>query len=467
MSSKARSVRSRASSRAVVVPQPATSSWSRADTLVLAVLMLAALLLYLWRLDQPREYIYDEVYHAYTAARLAEGNPAPYDPFATVPPEGKPVNAAYEWTHPALAKLIMQGGILLFGDTPLGWRFASAVFGALGIGIFYVLGRTLFERRVGLTASVLLLLDGLWFVQSRTAMNDIFLVCFLLLAYLAFYHYLTHPDTKRWRYLWLTGAALGLALATKWSGLYSYGLMGMVAAVREVRLYVTKRSAAPLQALLTLAGAFVLVPAALYIGGYVQYFGMGYGWSQWRELQRQMVYYHTNLRACHDWASPGWSWPLLARPVWYYGAYPAAGTVANVFALGNPISWWPALPAIVLVALRWRGQAYRSIGLGLVLLGFLGQWLPWLLSPRISYLYHMLPSVPFGCLAIAYALHQLHVRRVLVWLYLALVLAGFVYFYPQYAAVPISNASADQHYWVRTWQPSSEWAYKCPSGATP
>lgn len=464
MSSKSRSAQLRASRRAVVAPQPPASTWARSDIVVLGLLILAALALYLWRVDQPPEYIYDEVYHAYTAARLAEGNPAPYDPFATIPEQGKPANAAYEWTHPALAKIIMQGGITLFGDTPLGWRFTGAVFGAFGISVFFVLARTMFNRKIGLTATMLLLLDGLWFVQSRTAMNDIFLVCFLLLAYLAFYHYLSHNDDSRSRYLWLTGAALGLAVATKWSGLYSFVLLALIAAGREGRLYFTRRDDAPVRAILTLAGAFMLVPATLYIGGYIQYFSMGYTWSQWRELQRQMLHYHTNLRACHDWASPGWSWPLMLRPVWYYGVSPQAGTVANVFALGNPVSWWPALPAIVLVGVHWRARSYQAISLGLILLGFLGQWLPWLLSPRVAYLYHMLPSVPFGCLAIAYALHQIQARRQLVWAYLALVLAGFVYFYPHYAAVPISHAAAEQHYLVRTWNPDAEWAYKCPSG---
>lgn len=464
MSSKARPARSRAPRRSAVLPAPVASTWSRNDALVLGLFICSALALYLWRIDQPHEYIYDEVYHAYTAARLAEGNPAPYDPFATIPPEGKPANAAYEWTHPALAKLIMQGSIKLLGDTPLGWRFSSAIFGALGIGIFFVLARTLFDRQVGFTATTLLLLDGLWFVQSRTAMNDIFLVCFLLLAYLAFYHYLSRTDNSRWRYLWLTGVALGLAVATKWSGLYSFALMTLIAAGREARLYFMRQHDAPLRALLMVGGALVVVPGAFYIGGYIQYFSMGYTWPEWRELQRQMLHYHTHLRACHDWASPGWSWPLMLRPVWYYSASPAAGAVTNVFALGNPISWWPVLPAIALVGIRWRAQAYRSISLGLILLGFLGQWLPWLLSPRVSYLYHMLPSIPFGCLAIAYALHQWHVRREIVWGYLALVLAGFLYFYPHYAAVPLSESAAEQRYWVRTWQPGSEWAYKCPAG---
>jgi dolichyl-phosphate-mannose--protein O-mannosyl transferase len=439
------------------------AQWTQCDLLLIALAMLCAIALYLFRLNQPGQYIYDEVYHAYTAAQLAEGNPAPYDPFAQIPESDKSLGVAHEWTHPAFAKLPMQLGIKLFGNDPFGWRIANAFFGVLGIGIFFVLGRTFFGRDVATFATVLLLLDGLWFVQSRTAMNDIFLVCFVMLAYLACYHYLSHSDQQRWRYLWLTGIALGFAAATKWSAVYSFGLIGLIAAGREVLLLRRGQQLNILRPLFTLAGAFVVVPFVIYLATYMQYFSMGYSFGEWRELQRQMLVYHTNLRACHDWASPGWTWPLMSRPVWYYGHSPEPGMSANVFALGNPVSWWFYLIAVIVVAFRWRESRGQAIGLGLILVGFIGQWLPWSFSPRVSYLYHMLPAVPFGCLALAYAVYQLQVNRVWKWGYLALVFGGFLYFYPLLAAVPISAQSTDQHYWVQTWKPGSEWAYKCPA----
>ena len=434
--------------------------WSSLDTMTLLVAVLCALSLYFWRLDQPQRYIYDEVYHAYTAARLAEGNRDPYNPFAKVPEQDREqYKVAYEWTHPGFAKLPMQFGIVLFGDTPFGWRFASAIFGAAGIGLMYSLGRMMFNRELGLIAAGLLLLDGLWFVQSRTAMNDVFLVSFLMLSYLSFYQYLTAPFNKRWRHLWATGVALGFALATKWSALYSFGLIGLVATIWEGRVWLSgtdgqapKRPSRLLQSIGTLAGALLVVPLALYIGGYIQYFLMDYSWSDWRELQRQMWWYHSNLKATHAWASRWWTWPLLIRPVWYHVAY-GETTIANVFALGNPLIWWLFLPAIGFVAVKWWQSDFRTIALGLVLLGFLGQWLPWFFSPRISFLYHMLPSVPFGCLAIAYSVQQLRTPRQAMWTYIGLVLIAFIYFYPQYAGWPVTLQYADQHYWLSTWRP--------------
>lgn len=453
----------------------AVARWTQLDTQIMLLAVVCALALYIFRLDRPGRYIYDEVYHAYTAAKLAAGIRDPYMFNTVVPPEDKEVyKVHYEWSHPALAKPLMQTGIWLFGNNSFGWRFASAIFGALGIGIMYTLGRTLFDRTVALIGTGLLLFDGLWFVQSRTAMNDVFLVCFLMLAYLSFYLYLSRLDARRWLWLAAVGVALGLAVATKWSALYSIGLIGLVAGLREARrglLLLRERPVralgVSLGALVGLVGLLLAVPAVLYIGGYFQFFLMGYTLKDWRELQWQMWNYHSTLEACHDWASPWWSWPLLIKPVWYHVANNPDGTVENVFAMGNPLIWWLFLPAMFFAVYCWWRSDFRSIALGVVLLAFFGQWLPWALSPRISYFYHMLPSVPFACLALAYSLQQLGQRgrsgQRLALGYLGLVCVAFLFFYSHYTALPVSAAYTNVHYWLPTWVPGSEWAYKCPS----
>ena len=441
----------------------------RLDALVVALVVACAAALYFWRLDQPPAYIYDEVYHAYTAAQLAAGNADAYLWNTSVPEADRARGVAYEWVHPALAKLPMQAGVRLWGDTPFGWRFASAVFGAAGVGLLYLLGRTLFDRTVALLAAALLLLDGLWFVQARTAMNDVFVVCFLLLAYLLFARYLRSAPGRRGRPLWLCGLALGLAVATKWSAVYSLGLLAVVAAGREAWLLRTGAERSAVRALLTPVAVFVAVPAAVYLGGYAQFFLMGHTLAEWRELQGQIWRYHSTLAACHDWASPAWTWPFLLRPVWYHTAGFADGTVANVFAMGNPLLWWAFPSAVAVAGVLWAAGRFRALGLGLLLLGFLGQWAPWLGSPRIAYLQHMLPSLPFACLAVGYLLGRgwrgwRGRARPLVAAYLACAALAFLFFYSHYAAVPVSAEYTRLHYWLPTWQPGAPWAFGCPAG---
>jgi dolichyl-phosphate-mannose-protein mannosyltransferase len=529
--------------------------WARRDTVLMLGAVAIALVLYFVRLGEPPRYIYDEVYHAYTAARLAEGNRDPYMFNTRVPPEDKEqYRVSYEWSHPALAKLPMQVGIELFGDNTFGWRFSSAIFGAIGIAIMYVLGRTFFDRRVAVLGTGLLLVDGLWFVQSRTAMNDIFLVCFLMIGYLGFFLYLSRPLDRRWRYLWLSGLGLGLAVATKWSALYSVGLIGLLAAVREAWLYLDRcnirgwsavvaavwtvgalslvgavvltaqhqgASAGAIVAIVAagvavligiwaalargtsspfstagslfgalglLIGALLALPAMLYVAGYVQFFTMGWTFQNWRDLQWQMWWYHSNLDACHDWASPWWTWPMMIKPTWYYVSREPQGTLANVFNLGNPLSWWLYFPAMIGVVVIWIRGRFKAIALGVLVLAYFGQWLPWSLSPRISYFYHALPMVPFACLALAYLLTRIQLRRPrFVTGYLAVVVLTFVFFYPIYIGLRVSNTPViplsrvssladvtftEMHYWLPWWQPGKAWSltgegnaweFRCPS----
>jgi dolichyl-phosphate-mannose--protein O-mannosyl transferase len=128
--------------------------------------------------------------------------------------------------------------------------------------------------------------------------------------------------------------------------------------------------------------------------------------------------------------------------------------VQNVFALGNPVLYWAFLPAVAWFGFQWRARKFDAAH-GLVLLGFFGNWLPWALSPRIAFLYHFLPSVPFGCLALALFLKQQDEtgRDWLMWIYLAALFLSFVYFYPHLAACPISIEYSLGHFWLPGWKP--------------
>ena len=71
---------------------------TRRDVLVAVAVAIAVLATRGYRLDQPRDMYFDEVYHARTAMELlAQREP-------------------YEWTHPHLAKEIMALGIMAFGS---------------------------------------------------------------------------------------------------------------------------------------------------------------------------------------------------------------------------------------------------------------------------------------------------------------------------------------------------------------
>jgi hypothetical protein len=100
-----------------------------------------------------------------------------------------------------------------------------------------------------------------------------------------------------------------------------------------------------------------------------------------------------------------------------------------------------------------------------ILIGYLAAWLMWVQGNerRVLFFYHMLGALIFACLALAYALAQL--RRTVVtvagrriplaslsYATVAVVLACFVFFYPLWTAIPITNSDFMLRMWVASWQ---------------
>ena len=87
-------------------------------------------------------------------------------------------------THPEVGKYLIAIGEWVFGLNPFGYRVASVVFGSLAILLMFRIARRLTRPPLlGCIAGVLLSLDGMEFVLSRTGILDIFLMFFVLAAF--------------------------------------------------------------------------------------------------------------------------------------------------------------------------------------------------------------------------------------------------------------------------------------------
>jgi dolichyl-phosphate-mannose-protein mannosyltransferase len=259
-----------------------------------------------------------------------------------------------------------------------------------------------------------------------------------------------------------TGIFLGLAIATKWSAVALLGLIGLVVGWRIVRLWQHLRvggedapdARAGLRAYLLWAPiALIAVPVTIYLASYGHFFLTGHGWGDFVQLHRDMLAYHRELGVVHDDSSPWWQWPLAARGVWYY-ANERRGEIALVFGNGNPLLYWPMVVAVLWVAIDWWGR--RPTALLILLLGFFGQWLPWAFSPRGTFLYHFLPVVPLGCVALAVVLtgawRQGGIPRGAAVIYAMAVVATFVFFYPIYTAIPLDPDQVALRMWLPSWR---------------
>ena len=142
-----------------------------------------------YRLGVPRAVIFDETYYvpdAYGILRFGvEHNYVANRNALLVRGDGHIFAPGGEFVvHPPLGKLMIAVGEWLFGLSPFGWRFAVAVVGSLSVLLVARIARRMTRSTLlGCVAGLLLALDGLEFVMSRTALLDIFVMFWALAAF--------------------------------------------------------------------------------------------------------------------------------------------------------------------------------------------------------------------------------------------------------------------------------------------
>jgi len=445
------------------------SRWTRLEFVALVGITLLAAIVRIVHLADPGEVIFDETYYAKDACSYVESSAD----LCGVQDEQTAV-------HPPLAKWMIATGIAAFGYDSFGWRIAAVVAGTVSVALLFLIGRKLF--RSVLAASIgagLLAFDFLHFVQSRVAMLDIFVLLFGLVAVLAVVMdrdrlLQSDPEGARpgrpWRYL--AGAAAGAATTSKWSGVTFLLVVAALTLAWEFgarrrrdgnvgrAIWDMVRREGP-----SFAAAFVLVPVAVYLVSYVgrldgTVFALpwtdGSWWHNLWERHRYMLDFHSKLTATHSYQSPPWTWVLLKRPVSYFFCSgescnpPVAGNgYQEIFATGNPFVWWPALLALVGLAIAWVRRHDFARPEGTILAGFVLTYGFWLFplskiaelvlddvpeSERAAvFIFYLLPTVPFMCLALGYVVTKIGrswEARAATALFVAGVIATFAFYYP-------------------------------------
>ena len=379
---------------------------------ILITILIVAAFLRLYRLDFPNKYVFDEVYHAYTAKEYLAGHKEAWEWWTTPPP-----GVAYEWTHPPLAKEIMAISMfILQTENAWAYRLPGVFLGILSVYLVYLLGLKLLNNQsASLIAAFVFSLDGLNFVQSRTGMNDTYYVTFFLISLLLLLN-------KRFIF---SAIFIGLALSSKWAAIYAYLVfIPILIQSKQYRSIIY----------------FIIFPPIIYLISYLPFFLLGHTPTQLAQLHQQMWWYHTHLKATHAYSSPWWSWPFNLYPVWYFVDY-QKNNIANIFASGNPVVFWTGSIAVILTIVE--AVKKKSMNLIMILLGFFIFWLPWALSPRIMFLYHFSPSVPFLSLALGHQLNSIlknKEERKLTITILILIILSFILLFPFLTGIPIPRS---------------------------
>lgn len=492
----------------------------------IAVTLLAAVLRF-WRLGDPRSLVFDETFYvkdAYTLMKLGyEGSwPANADQSFNAGKVDIYLTDGSYVAHPPLGKWLISLGLQVFGaENTVGWRISTAIVGILAVLVLVLIARQLFGSTVLATiAGGLLAIDGHAIVLSRTALLDNFVMIFCLLGFWAVLldrnqsarrlsqWIARRTDAGRgtdwgpalWGRPWLiaAGLAFGLASAVKWSGLYFVAAFAVYTLV--VDAVARRRAGVTFWVSGTIfkqgpATFLLTVPIALagYLASWTGWFVTkgGYyrdwadqpgnaatGFFSWvpHAVQsfwhyQQSVYdFNVNEHSPHSYSANPLTWLFLVRPTAFYYVAQNRGEAGCSFSscaeyvtsIANPILWWAATAAIFYLV--YRLVRYREWKVGLILMGMVAGYLPWLLyTQRTVFQFYGIVFEPYMILGLVFVMGLLLGRRTdpswrrlsgirVVGFFLALVIVVSAFFYPVWTGMQVPTWFAQIHYWLPGWR---------------
>jgi dolichyl-phosphate-mannose--protein O-mannosyl transferase len=376
----------------------------------------AAFLMRFFNLGNPKGLVFDEVYYVNGARE-----------FLKYGVEVK--NGAPEFVvHPPVGKWLIALGIKIFGNHEFGWRIAVAIAGTATIYLTSRIALRIFhERKWALLAAILMTLDGLNLVMSRTALLDIFLTLFVLLAVNA----------------WLKGKYLGLAIyfglamGSKWSAIY------YVAIFLILDLYINRKLLRTIKVGIT--------SLLVYLISWFGWFNSSLGWDRNVKsnpflsllyYHKEMLNFHTSLTEKHTYQANPWSWLVMGRPTSFYYQSPKGCGVKDcakeVLAIGTPILWWIGAIAVLLL-------------IGVNLHNF-----PWFFfQKRTVFTFYAIVFEPFLILALvlmAKMAYEYDERfKYLIGITLFIIAVNFIDFYPLFTGMTITYKEWYSHMWWSSW----------------
>jgi dolichyl-phosphate-mannose-protein mannosyltransferase len=187
--------------------------------------------------------------------------------------------------------------------------------------------------------------------------------------------------------------------------------------------------------------------------------------SLWHEHAKWLEF-HNGLSTPHPWESGPWSWLVDGRPILLWNpqglADPSGAQIVRyILMVGTPTLWLAFTPALLWLA--WRIVARRDPAAITVAVAIAAGWLTWFINlERTMFIFYMAPVLPFFVLAVTLALqdvigrpHADSWRRQLglglVCLYVTVVAATFVFFYPILAGEPLLHSEWLLRMWFPSW----------------
>ncbi|MHC5615144.1 MAG: dolichyl-phosphate-mannose--protein mannosyltransferase [Nostoc sp.] len=359
----------------------------------MASVFLLSLALRFWGLERFNTLVFDEVYFAKFG-----NNYLTHTPF---------FNA-----HPPLSQYIIGIGIWIGSHIPFWhdrvngltgslrspwtYRWLNALTGSfIPLVVAAIAYQLSYRRSFAILAGLFTACDGIFLVESRYALSNIYIVIFGLLGHWFLLLALDNQNRRRSFWLVFAGITFGASVGTKWNGLWLLSgayliwitawIIHLIHSFSNPKLFFTSpslneaevttyssSSQTPLQNLTQLNIFQMLfylgiIPGFIYSIIWIPHLQLDkrYGFIA---VHQQILKFHLQLGGnspnVHPYCAAWYKWPLMTRPMAYY--YQTADSITeplpvmgpplpagagkviyDVHAMGNPFLWWFGIAAML------------------------------------------------------------------------------------------------------------------------
>jgi dolichyl-phosphate-mannose-protein mannosyltransferase len=438
-----------------------------------------SIVLRFWGLGRFNSFVFDEVYYAKFANNYL-------------------TNTKFFNSHPPLSQYLIAIGIWIGDRLPIGqdnvntltgslhttfsYRWMNALFGSIMLPVVAALAYQLSQQMsYAFLATLFISLDGLFLIESRYALNNIYLVFFGLLGQLLVLIASNHSGNHRLFLTIAAGISFGASVACKWNGLwFLLGIYILLILAKAWQVVKSDQHTADTNSLfdrlakiptLEIINSFIIVPlvtySLLWIPHLIQNPQPNFTDVQWRILN-----YHEHIgngAKVHPYCANWYTWPLLMRPLAYYFLEYKPNYYYDVHAMGNPVLWWLALVAIFgsmwLIIKNFGLAPIRELNIDRIAIplfmvtNYAANLLPWVKVTRCLYIYHYMGAVLFAIMGLAWWVDLGLRSSSKLWQVASLttifsVAASFVFWLPIFLGLSIEKTDLSYrlwHFWIFNW----------------
>ena len=445
----------------------------------IAIVCLGSIGLRFWGLGRFNVLVFDEFYYAKFANNYL-------------------TNTQFFNSHPPISQYLIAIGIWIGDRLPIGqdttntltgslhstfsYRWMNALFGSFITPIVAALAYQLSQRMsYAFLAALFISLDGLFLVDSRYALNNIYLVFFGLLGQLLVVMASKNTQDRR-LLLVVAGISFGASAACKWNGLwFLLGIYALLVIAKLWQIIKSDRQSSIITnsildrfatiGIIEIVICLLVTPIAIYSLLWIPHLIQN-PTPNFIDVQLRILNYHEKVGngvKIHPYCANWYTWLLMTRPLAYYFKQYKPDYYYDVHAMGNPLLWWFALGAIFrsiwLIIKGFTLKPIRELNIDrlnvplFIVVNYAANLLPWVKVTRCLYIYHYMGAVLFAIMGLAWLVDLGLRSSSKFWQAAGLttifsIAASFVFWLPIYLGLSIEKSDLALrlwNFWIFNW----------------